>query len=230
MSTAITLDRRAFLRLGAVAGGGLLLAVESLSCSSVGKRAAASGTPFTPNAFLRLDSDGTMTLVVGRQEMGQGVRSGLPRIVAAEMDAEWSRVHLEQGDFDEKYGDQYAGGSNSTQHDFTRLRQAGAATRWLLMSAAAHEWQVPVTELRTESGRITHARGDTYLVRNTLTRAAERLPSPPFLRTHRAVLVNADRIAHIEEVATGEHCVFLRDGTRLPLSRRYRRRLPTLER
>ena len=74
-----------------------------------------------------------------------------------------------------------------------------------------------------------HARGDTYLVRNTLTRAAERLPSPPFLRTHRAVLVNADRIAHIDEVATGEHCVVLRDGTRLPLSRRYRRRLPTLE-
>jgi isoquinoline 1-oxidoreductase beta subunit len=161
LSTAVTLDRRAFLRLGAVAGGGLLLAVDSLSCSSVGKRAAERGTPFTPNAFLRLDPDGTLTLVVGRQEMGQGVRSGLPRIVAAEMDADWSRVRLEQGDFDEKYGDQYAGGSNSTQHDFTRLRQAGAVARWLLLSAAAHEWQVPVTDLRTESGRITHGSGRT---------------------------------------------------------------------
>ena len=74
-----------------------------------------------------------------------------------------------------------------------------------------------------------HARGDTYLVRNTLARAADRLPSPPFLRTHRAVVVNADCIAHIEALATGEHCVVLRDGTRLPLSRRYRRRLPTLD-
>ena len=74
-----------------------------------------------------------------------------------------------------------------------------------------------------------HARGDTYLVRNTLARAADLLPSPPFLRTHRAVLVNADRIAHIETLAAGEHGVVLRDGTRLPLSRRYRRRLPTLE-
>jgi two-component system, LytTR family, response regulator len=73
-----------------------------------------------------------------------------------------------------------------------------------------------------------HARGDTYLLRGTLARAADRLPSPPFLRTHRAVLVNADRIAHIDTLATGEHSVVLRDGTRLPLSRRYRRRLPTL--
>ena len=74
-----------------------------------------------------------------------------------------------------------------------------------------------------------HARGDHYLVRNTLARAAARLPSPPFLRTHRAVLVNADRIAHIEALATGAYRIVLRDGTRLPLSRRYRRRLPTLE-
>jgi two-component system LytT family response regulator len=73
-----------------------------------------------------------------------------------------------------------------------------------------------------------HARGDTYLVRNTLARAAERLPSPPFLRTHRGVLVNVERIPHIEPLATGEHRVVLRDGTRLPLSRRYRRQLPTL--
>jgi two-component system LytT family response regulator len=74
-----------------------------------------------------------------------------------------------------------------------------------------------------------HARGETYLVRNTLARAAAHLPTPPFLRTHRAVVVNADRIVHIETLATGEHSVVLRDGTRLPLSRRYRRRLPTLE-
>jgi two-component system LytT family response regulator len=72
-----------------------------------------------------------------------------------------------------------------------------------------------------------HARGEQFLARATLTRAAEQLPSPPFLRTHRAVLVNADRIAHIEP-SSGEHVVVLRDGTRLPLSRRYRRRLPTL--
>lgn len=75
-----------------------------------------------------------------------------------------------------------------------------------------------------------HARGHDYLVRATLLRAAERLPSPPFLRIHRGLLVNADRIAHIEPVAAGTQCVVLRDGTRLPLSRRYRRRLPTLQR
>ena len=99
--------------------------------------------------------------LVGRPEMGQGVRSGLPRILAAEMDADWSRVRLEQADLDQKYGDQYAGGSNSTQHDFARLRQAGASARWLLLRAAAQKWQVPVNELRTESGRVVHARGSS---------------------------------------------------------------------
>jgi two-component system LytT family response regulator len=66
-------------------------------------------------------------------------------------------------------------------------------------------------------------------VRNTLTGAAERLPSPPFLRTHRGIVVNADRIATIEALVTGEHRLVLRDGTQLPLSRRYRRKLPRLE-
>jgi len=154
MSPAVTLDRRAFLRLGAAAGGGLLLAIDLSGCRSV-----EAPAPFTPNAFLRLDSDGTVTLLVGRPEMGQGVRSGLPRILAAEMDADWSHVRLEQADLDEKYGDQYAGGSNSTQHDFARLRQAGAAVRWLLLRAATQKWQVPPGELRTQGGRVVHAGG-----------------------------------------------------------------------
>lgn len=151
----LTLDRRAFLRLGAAAGG-LLLTLDLLGCRSIDEPAAPSGLPFSPNAFLRLDPDGTVTLLVGRPEMGQGVRSGLPRIVAAEMDADWSRVRLEQADLDEKYGDQYGGGSNSTQHDFTRLRQAGAAARQLLLHAAARQWRVPVGELHTQSGRVVH--------------------------------------------------------------------------
>ena len=159
MIPAFTLDRRAFLRLGTAAGGGLLLVLGSASCRAGGEPSAPIGPPFIPNAFVRLDPDGTLTVLVGRQEMGQGVRSGLPRIVAAEMDADWSRVRLEQADFDAKYGDQYAGGSNSTQHDFARLRQAGAAVRWLLLRAAAREWQVPVGELRTQGGRVVHMAG-----------------------------------------------------------------------
>jgi isoquinoline 1-oxidoreductase beta subunit len=149
-----SLDRRSFLRLGPAAGGSLLLLLGSVEVGRAAARQASAGGPFTPNAFLRLDADGTVTLLVGRQEMGQGVRSGLPRIVAAEMDADWSRVRLEQADLDARFGDQYSGGSNSTQHDFTRLRQAGAAARWLLLQAAARTWQVPVGELRTEAGRV----------------------------------------------------------------------------
>jgi len=158
MSAAGTLDRRTFLRLGTAACGTLVLGIDLSGCLAMEHPSAAS-TTFSPNAFLRLDADGTVTLLVGRAEMGQGVRSGLPRIVAAEMDADWSRVRLEQADLDEKYGEQYSGGSNSTQHDFVRLRQAGAAARWLLLHAAAHQWQVPAGELHTGSGRVVHAGG-----------------------------------------------------------------------
>lgn len=159
MSVAAAMDRRTFLQVSSVAGGGLLLALGATPAPAGGMAQAPTNGPFTPNAFLRLDGDGTLTVLVGRQEMGQGVRSGLPRIVAAEMDADWSAVRLEQADCDEKYGDQYAGGSNSTQHDFTRLRQAGAAARWLLLETAARRWQLPFDELRTASGRVTHASG-----------------------------------------------------------------------
>lgn len=134
---------------------------------------------FTPHALLRLDPDGIITLIVGRPEMGQAIRSGLPLIVAAEMDADWSRVRLEQVDLEEKYGDQYAGGSNSTQHDFARLRQAGAAARWLLLRAAANERKAPSGEHRSECGRVVHASG----------RSAGGLPGLPEMRDDRARLL-----------------------------------------
>ncbi|MGE0359286.1 MAG: molybdopterin cofactor-binding domain-containing protein [Vicinamibacterales bacterium] len=155
----MALDRRTFLRLGPAAGGGLLLVLGSRRVGAAAEPEGRSEPPFIPNAFVRLDVDGTLTVLVGRQEMGQGVRSGLPRIVAAEMDADWSRVRLEQADADERFGDQYAGGSNSTQHDFTRLRHAGAAVRWLLVRAAGQRWQVAPARLRTQSGYVVHTDG-----------------------------------------------------------------------
>lgn len=160
MSAIVALDRRAFLRLGASAGGGLLLTIGVADPAHARRRgAAAADPPFVANAFISLATDGALTIAVGRQEMGQGIRSGLPRIVAAELDADWSRVHLAQADLDPTYGDQYSGGSNSTQHDFDRLRKAGAAARWLLLQAAAAQWRVPADALRTSAGRVTHADG-----------------------------------------------------------------------
>ena len=134
MIAAVTLDRRAFLRLGAAAGGGLLLVLGAPGCRPVGETPAASGPPFTPNAFLRLDSDGTVTLLVGRQEMGQGVRSGLPRIVAAEMDADWSRVRLEQADLDDQVRRPVR---RRQQQHAARLRASAAGRRRGALAAAA---------------------------------------------------------------------------------------------
>lgn len=114
-----------------------------------------------------------------------------------------------------------AGGSAPASGGHITVEKAG---RLVVLPLAEVDW------VRAAGNYIeVHARGAHYLVRNTVTAAANRLPCPPFLRTHRGVLVNADRIVHIEALATGARCVVLRDGTRLPLSRRYRRRLPTLE-
>lgn len=107
-------------------------------------------------------------------------------------------------------------------HPATQLTVA-KGERLVVLSVADVDW------VRAAGNYVeVRARGETYLERITLARAAARLPSPPFLRIHRAVLVNTDRVAHIEVAAGGEPGVVLHDGTRLPVSRRYRRRLPTL--
>ncbi len=152
----IHLDRRELLRAGASAAGGLLLSIALPRRLRASPAAPGADQAFRPNAFVGVEPDGAVVIHVPRPEMGQGVRTSLALLVAEELDAEWSRVRLEQADLDPKYGEQYVGGSNTTPESWEPLRQAGAAARAMLVAAAAVRWGVVPESCDTEPGQVVH--------------------------------------------------------------------------
>ena len=138
-----TLSRRNFLASGAAAGS-LLLAVD---LPGILPRRTPATVPsaelFAPGVFLEISATGETTIWVAKSEIGQGVRTALPMILAEELDADWSRVRVRQGDADPKYGDQTTGGSMSISDNWMPLRKAGAQARTMLVAAAATRWGVP---------------------------------------------------------------------------------------
>ena len=150
------MNRRSFLQMTAVAGGGFLLGLYDRPWT----RALAQGVPppLAPQAFIRIAPDGVVTILARGPEIGQGVRTMLPMLIAEELDADWSTVRIEQADLDEaKYGPQFAGGSMSTPLGWEPLRRVGAVARQMLIAAAAELWGVPASECATEAGRVLHA-------------------------------------------------------------------------
>ncbi|PYT61298.1 MAG: hypothetical protein DMG46_04765 [Acidobacteria bacterium] len=109
-----------------------------------------------PNAWLEVSQDGTVKIWCGKSEIGQGVRTALPMIVAEELSCDWRRVQVVQADLDPKYGDQLTGGSLSVRTSYDNLRKAGAAAREMLISAAAREWYVERSACRAENGSVIH--------------------------------------------------------------------------
>jgi len=154
-------SRRDFLKTGAAAGAGLTLAVYLPGCTreaAVADAAVAKPT-FLPNAWLRIGPDGWVTVMVDRSEMGQGVDTALPMLVAEELDADWKRIRVEHAPPGKEYvnpmfGLQGTGGSTSVRAAFKPLREAGAKARAMLVSAAAAEWGVDAGGLRTEKGQV----------------------------------------------------------------------------
>jgi isoquinoline 1-oxidoreductase beta subunit len=168
-----------FLKTSVEAGVSLLLpfafAGRPRTPGNAGPSEAAS---FSPNAWLEVSPRGDVTIWCGKSEMGQGVRTSLPMIVAEELCCEWRRVQIAQADLDPKYGDQLTGGSLSVRTSYDSLRKAGAAAREMLISAAAIEWNVAHSECRAENGSVLHPGTSRSLGYSQLLASAATLPAP----------------------------------------------------
>ncbi len=178
MATITKLDRRDFLKLTAAAGGGLLLGIYPDLAR--GDTATTGAGALQPNAFVRVGNDGTVTIWSARSDMGQGVRTAMPMIVADELDADWSTVRILQADADpSRYGRMMTVGSSSVRgHAWMALRQAGATARQMLVAAAAAEWRVPAADCRTESGRVFHDASKRSVSYGDIASAAAAMPVP----------------------------------------------------
>jgi isoquinoline 1-oxidoreductase beta subunit len=155
MNNDFDLDRRSFLKMTALTGGafalGLFTPTQTLA-QGRGRQPA-----FAPVAFIRIDPSGVVTLMAKNPEIGQGVKTMLPMLIAEELDVDWNEVRIEQADLNpEVFGPQFAGGSTATPINWDPLRRVGAAYRQMLVTAAAQTWGVPESECSTDCSKVVH--------------------------------------------------------------------------
>jgi isoquinoline 1-oxidoreductase beta subunit len=158
-SSSPVVDRRQFIKVSALAGGGLLVGTYLRFGESVAYAATTTATAenFAPNAFINIAPSGAVSIIAPNSEMGQGIKTGLPMIVAEELDVAWQDVTIVQGDLNPAYGRQSSVGSGSTIANYTPLRSAGATARAMLIAAAAQTWGVPESQCTTERSTVVHA-------------------------------------------------------------------------
>jgi isoquinoline 1-oxidoreductase beta subunit len=170
------LNRREFLKATALAGGGLALGLYRLDAAA---QAAPAAPALSPQAFIRIAPDGVVTIMARAPEIGQGVRTMLPMLIAEELDVDWDQVRVEQADLDEaRYGPQVSGGSMGVPLGWDPLRQVGAAGRQMLLGAAAGLWGVPAADCSTRAGRVLHAASGRSAGYGDLAARAAALAAP----------------------------------------------------
>jgi isoquinoline 1-oxidoreductase beta subunit len=181
------LDRRSFLKVSALAGGGFVVGLYTEPELFSQQRGASTPTPVNPATYITVHPDNTFTIVAKNPETGQGIRTALPMIIAEEFDVDWKQVKIQQADLDDKYGRdmgapavrQIEGGSTATPQNYTPMRNVGAAARMMMIAAAAKQLNVPASELTTESGVVTHARSGRKATYASLAQTALSMPPMP---------------------------------------------------
>src|SRR5690348_2297306 len=176
--TTQSISRRTFLQVTAVGGGSVLIGLYFKS-PVFGQGQQRAVVP-VPNSFIRIAPDGIVTIIAKNPEIGQGVKTSLPMIIADELDVDWKNVRVEQGDFDSaKFTPaQGAGGSTATPTNWMPMRQVGAAARAMLVAAAAQTLNVPESELETSAGTVIHRGSNRKLSYGELASKAATLPAP----------------------------------------------------
>lgn len=204
------LDRRDFLRAGAALSGALLLEWSAGLPLGAEEGAPAAAAPFRPSGFLRIDPSGEVTIWAPGPEIGQGVKTAMPMLVAEELEVDWESVRVEQAVLDpDRFESQGAGGSTAIFEDgWTLCRQAGAAAREMLVSAAAADWGVPAGECRAERGAVLHAASGRKLAYGALAAKAALLPAPksPQLKDPADFKIVGQRIPGVDnlDIVTGK--------------------------
>ncbi len=207
----MTPSRRAFLTASAAAGGGLLLhaMLAPLARVALADTPAAAAAPL--NAYIRIAPDGIVTIASKNPEIGQGIKTMLPMVIAEELDVDWKDVRVEQAPLDAaKFGRQFAGGSMATPLNYDPLRRVGAAGRQMLVAAAAQTWNVPPAECRTASGAVHHDASGRTLGYGALAAKAATMPVPDLaavtLKDPKDFRIIGQRIAGVDnaKVVTGQ--------------------------
>ena len=187
MTTTLTderVSRRHFLRASALVGGGVLLASYLEPFTGAAALAESTGTAgstpdFSPNAFVRISSTGIVTIIAKNPEIGQGMKTMLPMLIADELDVDWKNVRIEQASLDTKsFENQWAGGSTATPTNWLPMRRVGAGARAMLVTAAAQTWNVPESECETRSGVVYHRGSGRSLRYAELGDRAATVPPP----------------------------------------------------
>jgi len=166
----VKVNRRDFVKITSAASAGLVLALQ------MPRARAAQDDEYPLGAFVQIGTDGLVTIYVAKSDMGQGVRTALPMIVADEMDADWKKVRIRQADLDKKYGRQGTGGSSSVRTMWTPMRQAGATARAMLVTAAATKWGVDAKDVTVSNGIVSHGAQSAKF--GDLASAASKLDVP----------------------------------------------------
>jgi len=182
MQTLEQSSRRDFIKIAASAGGGLFLGFNWFNSTAapvvVDAKAIAAGS-VNFNAYLSIGTDNIITIVSPNPEIGQGIKTAFPMVVAEELDADWKQVKTVQGHLDpSKYERQVTGGSGAVPHSWERLRKAGASARYLLIGAAANRWKVEASTCSTENGKVFHKASGKSLSYGELAEEASKIALP----------------------------------------------------